>query len=97
MSAGRGQGTCSNVGHGDAAQLTPVPNIEVFQPVDSGPGQEAETWGKHCVIRLILSPKNTQIVLSSGYRVAETLDEKAHLLLGKIWTGKIARVGLCIS
>ena len=41
--------------------------------------------------------RNRKIETQSWVRNAETIDERAHLLLGKIWTGKIARVELYIS
>ena len=35
--------TYDNVGHRDAAQLAPVPAIEMFEAVDDGPDEEAAT------------------------------------------------------
>ena len=35
--------TYDNVGHRDAAQLAPVPSIEMFEAVDDGPDEEAAT------------------------------------------------------
>ena len=33
--------TYDNVGHRDAAQLAPIPAVEMFEAVDDGPDEEA--------------------------------------------------------
>ena len=88
--------TYDNVGHRDAAQLAPVPAVEMFEAVDDGPDEEAGTWGEHSAGETVTSAAAAVVLVKNLQSVDETKNW-AHLLLRKIWTGRRAGVWLYTS
>ena len=84
--------TYDNVGHRDAAQLAPVPAVEMFEAVDDGPDEEAATWGEQC-----RETVTSAAVVDKNLRSVDKTKKRAHLLLRKIWTGRRAGVWLYTS
>ena len=84
--------TYDNVGHRDAAQLAPVPAVEMFEAVDDGPDEEAGTWGEQC-----RETVTSAAVVDKNLRSVDKTKKRAHLLLRKIWTGRRAGVWLYTS